>query len=127
NLANAYQAAGRLDDAITLFEQTLTDRTRILGPDHPDTLTSLHNLANAYQAAGRLDDAITLFEQTLEDSTHILGPDHPLTLTTRNNLASAYRAAGRFEEADKLFETPSDLEEGDQDSTDHDPDQETGD
>ncbi|OLO53441.1 tetratricopeptide repeat protein, partial [Actinomyces oris] len=38
NLAGAYREAGRLDEAITLYEQTLTDRTRILGPHHPDTL-----------------------------------------------------------------------------------------
>ncbi|OLO50827.1 tetratricopeptide repeat protein, partial [Actinomyces oris] len=99
NLAGAYCDAGRLDEAITLYEQTLEDRTRILGPHHPDTLTTHNNLAYAYQAAGRLDEAITLHEQTLEDSTRILGPHHPDTLTTRNNLAYAYQAAGRLNEA----------------------------
>lgn len=34
-VATAYQYAGRLDEAITLFEQNLTNRERILGPDHP--------------------------------------------------------------------------------------------
>ena len=124
NLAYAYQTAGRLHEAIELFEQTLEDRTRILGPHHPDTLTSRNNLAYAYRDAGRLDEAIALYEQTLEDRTRILGRHHPHTLTTRNNLAEAYRAAGRFEDADKLFETPSDSE---QDDTEEDPYQETGD
>ncbi|MFC2473414.1 MAG: tetratricopeptide repeat protein, partial [Actinomyces sp.] len=59
NLADAYRDAGRLDEAITLHEQTLTDRTRILGPHHPDTLASRNNLAGAYRDAGRLDEAIT--------------------------------------------------------------------
>ena len=40
---------GRMDDAIALHERNLADRTRILGPDHPDTLTSRNNLATAYQ------------------------------------------------------------------------------
>ena len=102
NLAGAYQAAGRLNEAIPLYQQNLEDRTRILGPHHPDTLTSRNNLANAYQAAGRLDDAIPLHEQTLEDSTHILGPHHPRTLSPRKHLANAYLAAGRSEEARKL-------------------------
>ena len=62
NLANAYQAAGRLDDAIPLHEQTLNDRTRILGPHQPDTLTTRNNLASAYRAAGRFEDADKLFE-----------------------------------------------------------------
>ena len=125
NLAHAYQAAGRLDEAIPLHEQNLDDVARTLGLDHPETLASRHSLASAYQAAGRLDDAIPLYQQNLKDLTHILGPHHPHTLITRNNLASAYRAAGRFEDAEKLFETPSGSED-EQDGTEEDLDQESG-
>ena len=126
NLASAYWHAGRLDEAITLLEQTLDDRTRILGPHHPSTLTSRHNLANAYRDAGRLDEAITLLEQTLKDFENLLGPNHPLTLTTQDNLAIAYRAADRIEDAEMLFE-PSSGAEDEQDDTEEDPDQMTGD
>ena len=126
NLAGAYCDAGRLDEAVTLYEQTLEDRTRILGPHHPDTLTSRNNLASAYQATGRLNDAIPLFEQTFEDFENLFGPNHPLTLASRNNLANTYRAAGRYEDAQKLFETPSDSED-EQDGTEDAPDRETGD
>ena len=103
NLANAYQAAGRLHDAITLHKQNLKDSTHILGPHHPRTLTSRNNLASAYQAAGRLHDAITLYKETLEDRTRILGPHDPDTLISRNNLASAYQAAGRLHDAITLY------------------------
>ncbi|WP_181725773.1 tetratricopeptide repeat protein, partial [Nocardia gipuzkoensis] len=41
-----------------LYEQTLIDRERILGAEHPDTLTSRNNLASTYQAAGRTAEAI---------------------------------------------------------------------
>ena len=61
NLAYAYREAGRLDEAIELFEQNLEDRTRILGPHHPHTLISRDNLAGAYRAAGRIEDAEKLF------------------------------------------------------------------
>ena len=104
NLAIAYRAAGRLDEAIPLYQQNLEDRTRILGPHHPSTFTSRHNLASAYQATGRLDEAIPLYQHTLEDLTHILGPNHPHTLITRNNLANVYREAGRLDEAIPLHE-----------------------
>jgi tetratricopeptide (TPR) repeat protein len=57
NLAIAYGAAGRLDEAITLHERTLATRERVLGPDHPDTLISRNNLADAYRTAGRLAEA----------------------------------------------------------------------
>ena len=103
-IASAYVSAGRLNDATLLFEQILTDRVRILGNDHPDTLISRDNLAGAYEADGRLNEAITLYEQTLADSTRILGNDHPSTLASRNNLAGAYEADGRLSEAISLFE-----------------------
>jgi len=35
-----------------VHEQALTIRERVLGPDHPDTLTSRNNLALAHQNAG---------------------------------------------------------------------------
>ena len=53
SLAAAYLAAGRVAEAIPLFEQTLAVRQRMLGPDDPETLTSQNNLASAYQDAGR--------------------------------------------------------------------------
>ena len=68
NLAYAYGSAGRLGEAIPLFERTLADRERVLGADHPDTLISRNNLACAYPSAGRLGEAIPLFERTLADS-----------------------------------------------------------
>ena len=104
NLASAYCDAGRLDEAITLHEQILTDYTRILGPHHPDTLVSRNNLASAYCDAGRLDEAITLHERNLDDRTRILGPDHPDTLSSRSNLAGAYCDAGRLDEAVTLYQ-----------------------
>ena len=104
NLATAYQDAGKLDEAITLFERNLKDFECIQEPNHPDTLTSRNNLATAYQVAGRLDEAITLHKQSLEACTRILGPNHAHTLTTRNNLAIAYQDAGRLDEAIELHQ-----------------------
>ena len=39
-------------EAITLLEQTLADRERVLGADHPDTLAVRISLANAYRDGG---------------------------------------------------------------------------
>ena len=107
SLAAAYLAAGRVADAIALFEQTLVVLQRQLGPDHPDhpdTLTSQNNLASAYQDAGRVAEAIELYEQNLAVRERLLGPDHPSTLNSRGNLAAAYLAAGRVADAIALFE-----------------------
>ena len=103
-IASAYVSAGRITEAIALFEQVLPDSIRVLGEDHPDTLTSRNNLAGAYLSAGRITEAIALFEQVLPDRIRVLGEDHPHTLASRNNLAGAYESAGRLEEAIALFE-----------------------
>ena len=103
-IASAYVSAGRITEAIALFEQVLPDRIRVLGEDHPDTLASRNNLAGAYLSAGRITEAIALFEQVLPDRIRVLGEDHPDTLASRNNLAYAYESAGRLEEAIALFE-----------------------
>ncbi|WP_280466410.1 tetratricopeptide repeat protein [Nocardia brasiliensis] len=79
-----------LDRAIAVGFRTLADSQRILGPDHPYTLTARNDLAGAYESAGQLDKAIPLFEQTLTETERILGPDNPNTLIGRNNLAVLY-------------------------------------
>ena len=104
NLAYAYRATGRLNEAITLFELTLAARERVLGHDNPDTLQSKGYLAGAYREAGRLDEAIVLQKQTLTARERVLGPDHPDTLRSGNDLAYAYRKAARLDEAVTLFE-----------------------
>jgi tetratricopeptide (TPR) repeat protein len=89
NLAGAYQDAGELGRAISLCEQTLADRLRVLGASHPDTLLSQNNLAEAYRQDGRRDKAISLLRAALADAGRVLGPDHPVTELVRDNLAAA--------------------------------------
>ena len=60
NLAGAYQAAGKLDLALPLFEETLPLLKAKLGTDHPLTLTCMNNLADAYRDAGKLDRQLPL-------------------------------------------------------------------
>ena len=103
NLAYAYESAGRLDEAIPLYEQVLADYERVLGADHRDTLISRNNLAYAYESAGRLDEAIPLYEQVLAGRERVLGVG-PDTLASRFSLACAYESAGRLGEAIPLFE-----------------------
>jgi hypothetical protein len=78
--------------ALPLYERTLADCERVLGPDHPDTLTSQGNLAHAYHTAGRLTEALALFERTLADSERVLGPGHPLTETARQTYQAAAKS-----------------------------------
>jgi tetratricopeptide (TPR) repeat protein len=104
NLAGAYGAAGKTEDAIALHERTLAERERLFGADHPDTLASRNNLAVAYLTAGRPAEALPLFERTVADCERLLGADHPDTLKSRNTFAKAYLTAGRPAEAIPLLE-----------------------
>ena len=90
--------------AIAVGEPLTADFERVLGSDHPDTLTSRDNLASAYWEAGRATDAIPLHQQTLTDRERLLGPDHPDTLSSQGNLATDYLTAGRATDAIPLHE-----------------------
>ena len=110
-LAAAYEAAGRLDEALAVHERTLAERQQGLGNDHPDTLASCGHLARVYAAADRHSDALPQYERVVADREWVLGARHPDTLAARSDLAAAYLAAGRQDQALPLYEqTLADLE-----------------
>ena len=47
-------------------------RHKVLGPEHPDTLRTMHNLSISYGAVGRLDEAIKTGEETLQLNRKVL-------------------------------------------------------
>ena len=65
NIATAAQMQGDLDGARRLHEAVVEARKRLLGPEHPNTLTSINNLANTLYAQGDLDGARRLRAQEL--------------------------------------------------------------
>ena len=50
SLASAFRAAGKLKEAIGLYQRVLADRERIAGDDHPDTIAARANLAYAHRS-----------------------------------------------------------------------------
>ena len=98
SLALAYQNAGKVREAVPLFEEVL----REAADTDPNTLLSIRNsLALAYQNAGRAHEAIGLFEEILRE---IADRDSPAVLSIRNSLALAYQNVNRFEESIPLLE-----------------------
>ena len=65
----------------------LDARTRILGADHPVTLTARYNLAGVLAERGSLEQAEAEYRAVLDARTRALGADHPVTLAARHNLA----------------------------------------
>jgi CHAT domain-containing protein/tetratricopeptide (TPR) repeat protein len=74
-----------------------------LGPDHPDTATSLNNLADLYHSQGAYDKAEPLYLRALAIREKTLGPDHPKTATSLNNLALLYVDQGVYAKAKPLY------------------------
>jgi Tetratricopeptide repeat len=58
------------------FEQVLEARQRLLGEEHPDTMTARANLAGTLYAQGDLGGARKLQENTLEIRRRALGLHH---------------------------------------------------
>ncbi|MCK6374218.1 MAG: toll/interleukin-1 receptor domain-containing protein, partial [Zoogloea sp.] len=86
------------------FEQQRDVRKRLLGDEHPDTLTSMGNLATTLREQGDLPDARRLEEAALELSKRVLGEAHPATLRSMNNLAVTLRNQGDLPGARRLQE-----------------------
>ncbi|KAI1182340.1 hypothetical protein F5B17DRAFT_420840, partial [Nemania serpens] len=63
-------------------------RKTVLGPEHPNMLTSMANLAFIWNSQGRDHDAFELIEQCSNARILVLGPGHPdtqsLLLTIQN-------------------------------------------
>ena len=83
-------------------EQTLADRERVLGADHPETLRARGNLATAYEQVGRTAEAIRLDEQTLADRERVLGADHPPIPASARQPRHRLRAGGPDRRGDPL-------------------------
>ncbi|BCJ47216.1 tetratricopeptide repeat protein [Actinoplanes ianthinogenes] len=90
--------------AITYWQRLVDDAVRLLGDEHPDTITARAGLASAWWQAGRAADAIGLLERVVDDRERLLGDEHPDTMTARIGLAAGYRRAGRTADAIVLDE-----------------------
>jgi tetratricopeptide (TPR) repeat protein len=102
-VGQVYFEEGLWKEAEELQVQAMETRKRVLGEEHPDTLTSMANLASTYWNQGRWTEAEKLDVQVMETRKRVLGEEHPSMLTSIANLASTYRNQGRWTEAEKLF------------------------
>ncbi|VFN05884.1 MAG: Tetratricopeptide repeat-containing protein [Candidatus Kentron sp. G] len=91
-----------MNKAESLYQRALAASERVLGAEHPQTLTNINNLALLYQAQGRYGEAELLYERAVVGSERALGAEHPGTLTSINNLAVLYGFQGRYEEAESF-------------------------
>ncbi|MFF5387943.1 tetratricopeptide repeat protein [Streptomyces sp. NPDC013012] len=108
-LAGRYRAGmglgrlGRWDEAEAVHRSVAEDRSRVLGPDHPDTLASHYEVGFALARLDRPADALHAFDRVARARARVLGPDHPDTLAARQERAYALGRLGRHPEAYELY------------------------
>ncbi len=81
------KARGLAREAVPFAQRALAIREQALGPNHPDTASSLNNLASLYEHQGEYAKAEPLLKRALTIYEQVLGPNHPTTIVVRNNYA----------------------------------------
>jgi hypothetical protein len=66
--------------------EVLAVRKRVLGAEHPITLTTAHNLAASLMHQGKHDEAEKMGREVLAVQKRVLGAEHPNTSSTANFL-----------------------------------------
>jgi serine/threonine protein kinase/tetratricopeptide (TPR) repeat protein len=97
-----FTSLGLYNRAERLLKQAVTTDRRVLGDDHPATLTAVNALANAYWFQEKYGQAEPLYHEVVERRHRVLGEEHPDTLRANDDLASLYIAQKRFDEAERL-------------------------
>jgi tetratricopeptide (TPR) repeat protein len=103
-IARCKQAFASYAEARQLFERGLAIREKVLGPEHPETSSSLNNLGLLLWEQGDLAAARSLHERSLAIKEKMLGPDDPRTATSLDNLALVLGDQGDLAAALQLHE-----------------------
>ncbi|KAL4766730.1 hypothetical protein BDW60DRAFT_201889 [Aspergillus nidulans var. acristatus] len=80
NLAATYRYQGRWKEAEELGVQVMEIQDRVLGPEHPDTLTSMGNVAYTFYSKNNIHHAIALMNKCVRLREGRLGLSHPHTI-----------------------------------------------
>ncbi|KAL4938312.1 hypothetical protein BDV06DRAFT_215198 [Aspergillus oleicola] len=88
-VGKSLQSDGRYNEAKILFVDCLKFRERDLGPEHPDTLTSIGNLGSVLERQGKYKEVEAMQRRALEGYEKALGPEHPDTLAAYNALPNS--------------------------------------
>ncbi|MFD0167337.1 tetratricopeptide repeat protein [Streptomyces decoyicus] len=89
---------GRWEEAGEAHRALAAERERLLGPDHPDTLTSRLEAGHAASRLGRSFEAHQIYAEVLAGRERALGPDHPDSLSCRHHVALNLGRLGRLED-----------------------------
>jgi hypothetical protein len=98
----SFSYQGKYAEAERIEREVHEVRKRVLGAEHPDTLTSANNLAESLPYQGRYAEAARIERETHEVQKRVLGAEHPDTLTSASNLAMSLSDQGKYAEAERI-------------------------
>jgi eukaryotic-like serine/threonine-protein kinase len=99
NQATAYDAAGRLDQAVVLNRKLVTLFESTYGESNPMLVLILSNLGANLQSLGQLDEALPVHRRSYQLALATFGDANDFTLRQCANLSFVLRKLGRGDEA----------------------------
>lgn len=79
-----------MDLAEPLNRRVLEGREKLLGEDHPNTLTSANNLVLLLKEQGKIDEAVPICQNVVNGLEKALGSNNHMTLNAIGNLGLLY-------------------------------------
>ncbi|KAF2181607.1 kinesin light chain 1 [Zopfia rhizophila CBS 207.26] len=101
-IGHCEQTLGHYKAAVWALQQLLERQEKVLGKEHPDTLTSMNNVALVLRDQGKYAEAEKMHREELALSEKAVGKEHPDTLTSMSNVARALSGQGKYAEAEKM-------------------------
>ncbi|KAK4651792.1 P-loop containing nucleoside triphosphate hydrolase protein [Podospora pseudocomata] len=101
-VGESFRNLGKYEEAEQMHRQALQLKEKVLGKEHPATLTSMNNLAVVLRSQGKYEEAEQIHRQALQLREKVLGKEHPDTLSSMNNLAFVLHSQGKYEEAEQM-------------------------
>jgi len=98
------ESQGKYEEAEAMYRRALEGREKVLGPEQPNTLTSVGSLGSVLERQGKYEEAEAMHRWALKGSEKVLGPEHPHTLTSVYSLAFLLHQQREYEAASELYQ-----------------------
>ena len=102
DLGLVYAAQGRYEEAIQVYEKTMSEVEESLDLDDHTSVTLMANLADAYAKLGQQHEAQCLYERALQIRKDVWGIEHPATLDVMEDLAGVYEMQAMWDKTEML-------------------------
>ncbi|WP_224245823.1 serine/threonine-protein kinase [Hyalangium gracile] len=100
-LGGMFYKVGRLEDALSRFQQAAVHMEKVLGPGHPFVAAMHNNMGVVLTELGRFEEARTSYERALLMTQKALGPEHPEMGNTLTGLGRALVRVGALDDAER--------------------------